>query len=51
MVYVSESNHICKVKGNSGDGINRGDCGEDLICFIDGSCRKPGEYVLISNVN
>ena len=48
---ISESNHICKVKGTVGDGINRGTCGEGLICFVDGSCREPGKYFLISNMN
>jgi len=43
----------CTVNGNPGDGESRGSCGEGLICFPDGSCRKHDPfpwwaYVLIA---
>ena len=40
----SDSNQICTVKGEEGNGESRGTCDEGLICFDDGSCKELGRY-------
>ena len=42
---LESSNHICKVKGDAGNGKERGSCEEGRICFFDGTCRAPGRYI------
>ena len=41
--FPASSDKICLVKGNTGDGKNRGSCEEGLICFSDGSCKDTGK--------